>query len=107
MKAMWESNYETLVDALSDLNKKGYVEDFNLKNDCLSCNSIDMNIGPNDFTIDDVFRFDGATDPADESILYAISSERFGLKGVLVNGYGASSELLTAEMRLKLGHGNS
>ena len=41
-------------------------------------------------------------DVDDESILYAISSEKFLLKGLLVNGYGVSADALTQEMISKL-----
>ena len=49
-----------------------------------------------------VFRFYGPSDVDDESILYAISSEKYDLKGILVNGYGVSSDALTQEMVEKL-----
>lgn len=43
-----------------------------------------------EFKITEVHRFEGNTDPADEAIVYAIESKD-GIKGALVNGYGASS----------------
>jgi hypothetical protein len=49
-----------------------------------------------------VYRFEGESDPSDEAILYAISSEKHGLKGLLVNGYGVSSDPLTEAMVSKL-----
>jgi hypothetical protein len=54
------------------------------------------------FRIDEVFRFDVDTDPGDQAILYAISSEKYGLKGTLVNGYGIYTEALSNEILEKL-----
>ncbi|MEZ4906023.1 MAG: hypothetical protein R2822_31770 [Spirosomataceae bacterium] len=56
----------------------------------------------NEFEIDEFYRFEGQTDPADEAILYAISSDKYNLKGVLVSGYGIYTEPLTNEMLEKL-----
>ncbi|MBA3683133.1 MAG: phosphoribosylpyrophosphate synthetase [Bacteroidetes bacterium] len=95
-------NYDTLVEAINGLKKQGYTEDFNLKQNCIECRNGDYKIFHNEFHIDKFFRFEGNTDPADESILYAISSDKYKLKGVLVNGYGISSEPLTNEMLDKL-----
>jgi hypothetical protein len=40
--------------------------------------------------------------PSDQSILYAISSDKYQLKGVLVNAYGIYSDPVTDEMLEKL-----
>ncbi|MFZ1800332.1 MAG: hypothetical protein WAU24_10760 [Chitinophagaceae bacterium] len=39
-----------------------------------------------------MYRFEDASNPDDLSVLYAISSSKFGVKGVLVNGYGISAD---------------
>lgn len=95
-------NYETLTEAIEGLRKQGYVEDFNLKQNCIECRNGEYKVFHDEFHIDKYFRFEGQTDPADECILYAISSEKYKLKGVLVNGYGISSEAITNEMLAKL-----
>jgi hypothetical protein len=94
--------YDSLDQAIRILRTQGYTEDFNLKEDCLECEVREINLFPEEFHIEKVFRFYGASDPDDESILYAISSEKYQLKGILVNGYGVSSDLLTQEMVNKL-----
>lgn len=96
-------NYEpTLSETLNRLKAEGYTEDFNLSVDCVSCRSGELKIFPAEFQIDQFFRFEGQSDPADAAILYAISSEKYKVKGVLVNGYGVYSESLTNEMLSKL-----
>lgn len=95
-------NYETLTEAINGLKKQGYVEDFNLKQNCIECRNGQYKIFHDEFNIIKYFRFDGQSDPADESILYAISSEKYQLKGILINGYGISSVATTNEMLIKL-----
>ena len=59
-------------------------------------------MNPDEFQIDKFFRFEGASNPDDSSILYAISSEEHGIKGTLVNAYGIYSDAMTDEMLKKL-----
>ncbi len=94
--------FDTVSEAISELRKQGYAEDFNLKEDCLECRNGRFRLFANEFQVDDFFRFEGASDPSDSSIVYAISSESKGLKGVLVNAYGIYSDSLTDEMMEKL-----
>jgi uncharacterized Fe-S cluster protein YjdI len=91
-------HYETLSGAIAALKREGYTEDFNLRQNCIECGEGSFTIFHDEFKIDKFYRFEGDTDPGDESILYAISSDKYGLKGVLVNGYGVSTEALTDEM---------
>lgn len=94
--------YDTLSEGIAALRLQGYTEDFNLQPHCIDCADKELQLYPSEFEIDKVFRFYGPSDPDDESILYAISSESLGLKGILVNGYGVSSDALTQEMIEKL-----
>ena len=95
-------SYETLSEALKALKLQGYTEDFNLKNSCIECGGGKYNLTHDEFKIDKSFRFDVNEDPSDQSVLYAVSSEPHGIKGVLVTGYGIYSDDLTTEMLEKL-----
>lgn len=95
-------HYETLLEAIEALKLQGYTEDFNLQRHCLECRVKKIQLMPDEFDIDKVFRFYGPSDPDDESILYAISSSKHNLKGLLVNGYGISADIPTQEMVEKL-----
>ena len=94
--------YVTLSETMDDLRKQGYTEDFNLRQNCLECRNGQFKVFANDFKVDSFYRFEGASNPSDAAILYAISSDRYGLKGVLVNAYGIYSEPITDEMMEKL-----
>jgi hypothetical protein len=95
-------NYNNLVEAIEGLRKQGYTEDFNLNKDCIESNEGACKIFHDEFHIDKYFRFDGNTDPSEESIIYAISAHKHQLKGISINGYGTSSDDLTNEMLAKL-----
>jgi hypothetical protein len=95
-------SYDTLSEAITALRAQGYTEDFNLQQNYLVCRNGEYSLSPDEFHIEKTFRFEGATNPDDESILYAISSSKHDLKGVLVNAYGIYSEPLMDEMVKKL-----
>ncbi|WP_291721017.1 phosphoribosylpyrophosphate synthetase [Bernardetia sp.] len=94
---------DTLSETMNALKNKGYTTDFNLDKDCLVCTheGKEIHVYPQEFEIDDTFRFEGETNPADESVLYAISSEKHNLKGVLVNAYGVYANDTVGEMAKK------
>ncbi|MBX3162952.1 MAG: phosphoribosylpyrophosphate synthetase [Bacteroidetes bacterium] len=83
--------YDTLSEAVNDLVKRGYTTDFLIhgEKDCLICHSNSLELSQNDFVIDEVYRFEDMSDPSDESILFAISSEKYKVKGLVINSYGA------------------
>lgn len=94
--------YETVSGAINGLQARGYTLNLNLETDCLYCSEHDLKLHPEDFHIDEVHRFDGATDPADEAVVYAVSSEKHHAKGVLVDGYGVSAGAISPEILAKL-----
>ncbi|MEO8582387.1 MAG: hypothetical protein ABI415_01250 [Flavitalea sp.] len=55
-----------------------------------------------EFEIDKVYRFEGESNPDDSSVLYAISSPKFKLKGTLVNGYGIYADAASSKLVSKL-----
>lgn len=95
-------DFDTLSQAMNVLRDEGYVEDFNLKQNCLECRNGEYKVFHDEFKVDEYYRFEGMSDPGDSSILYAISSDKYKLKGQLVNGYGIYSESITDEMLDKL-----
>lgn len=91
--------YDSPVHAIEELKKRGYSEDFNLRDNCIVCNS--GKFGADEFEIKEVYRFEGDSDPGDEAIVLGIESSG-GVKGILVNGYGYSSEPMSDEIERKL-----
>ena len=94
--------YGTLSETINGLKEEGYTLDFNIRGDCLACLQNSTILSANDFEIDKVYRFEGESNPDDESILYVISSSKFDVKGLLVNGYGISSDNVSDALIAKL-----
>lgn len=94
-------SYDTLSEAINDLQANGYTYDFNLKPECLECVSLKIEIQPGDFNVDETHRFEGMSSTDDNSVLYAISSKD-GIKGLLVDAYGVYAENISETMRRKL-----
>jgi hypothetical protein len=95
--------YDTVVQAVQGLKQRGYTIDFNLEPDRLVCHKTPLSLGPADFEITEVYRFEGNSDPADEAAVYAIASAD-GSKGSLVTGFGISAEGIGTEMVEKLAY---
>lgn len=87
---------DTLSEVMTILRGRGYTDDLTLESSCLSCGECKLN--PDEFVIDKVYRFEGESNPDDEASLYAISSEKHGVKGLLVNGAGIYTDELTDDM---------
>jgi hypothetical protein len=94
-------SYSTLSEAINDLKKRGYKEDFNLRPECVECPALNLQWHPEKFTVDEYHRFEGMSNPDDNSIVFAISSDD-GMKGTLVDAYGVYSENLNDAMVRKL-----
>lgn len=87
-------HYATVSKALDQLNEKGFTCDFNLNNDAIKKN-------PEKFEIVHVYRYEGASDPGDEAVVYGIKSSS-GKKGVYVSGFSADSDSETSQILLEL-----
>ncbi len=59
---------------------------------------MNLKFKPTEFHVDEIYRFEGATNPDDRfCTLLAIRSST-GVKGILVDAYGAYSDSLSQEM---------
>jgi hypothetical protein len=76
-------HYATVIEALKILKEKGYAYDYNI-------NDKEIIDNPKDFTIEEIYRYEGETNPDDESMVYGIKSKS-GKKGVYVCGFAANS----------------
>lgn len=98
-------NYDTVSEAVNDLILRGYTIEFSLQSNCIYCRYNQTRLSPDAFAIDEVYRFEGNTDPADETIVYAVSSNDGSMKGTLVDAYGAyvdtASEELVSKLQIK------
>ncbi len=103
-KNMNRHSYDTASEAINDLIRRGYTTDFSLLNekDCIICKQTTLELSPDEFDIDEIYRFEGNTDPGDEMIVFGISSEAHHVKGILVNAYGMYSDSKTSNITRRL-----
>jgi hypothetical protein len=94
-------SYNSLLEAVNDLKKRGYTQDFSLKENGVCCVDLNIELHPEDFNVEEYYRFEGMSNPSDNSVVYAINSNK-GVKGVLIDAYGMYSENVTPEMTKKL-----
>lgn len=92
---------DTLSETMNALRDKGYVDDLNLLDDQIENRNINKRYPIEEFVVDEYFRFEGVSNPADNSILYAITTTD-GHKGMLVDGYGKSGGQVSEQMHNKL-----
>ena len=98
-------NYDTLTAAVEGLDARGYKYDFNLAGNGIESKELGLHLMPESFQIDEFYRFEGMTDPADSAVIYAIATLDGTLKGVLIDAYGVY-ENISPEMldKLKMHH---
>lgn len=83
---------KTLASCLNKLVLEGYTEDFKAGERGLLSLQHERIYEPQDITIVNFYRFEGASDPADNSILYVIETND-GVKGTLVDAYGPYADI--------------
>lgn len=94
--------YTTVSEAVNDLHQRGFTADFSFEDDHLNCAALTLKLHPHEFEVVETHRFEGPSDPADSSVVYAIESHG-GVRGVMVNAYGIYAESTSAELVKKLG----
>jgi hypothetical protein len=82
---------KTLTDCSNKLLKDGYSENFKVTESGLQALSKNKVYKPEEVHVLNFFRFEGESDPADMSILYAIETSD-GTKGTLTDAFGPYSD---------------
>lgn len=96
-----KESYSSLSVAITDLQQQGYTVDFNLVDDGLCCRDSKERWSPRHLNVVKYYRFEGKSDPADNTILYVIETND-GRKGLLLDAFGAESGSISTEMLEKL-----
>jgi hypothetical protein len=78
---------KTLVSCLNSLVRNGFEEHFKVTENGLKALRLNKYYAPKEVKVLNYYRFEGDSDPADNSILYAIQT-RDGLRGTLVDAFG-------------------
>jgi hypothetical protein len=83
---------KTLFSCINKLVLDGYTGNFNVTDKGLFSIENNKHYKPPEVHIVNFFRFEGASDPADSAILYAIELND-GTKGTLTDAYGPYSDV--------------
>lgn len=96
---------ETLSQAVNRLTAAGYRDDFRAEPGGLAAVGSHCLHEPEDLVIEEIVRFEGASDPGDEAIVFALRCEIHGTRGTWVVTFGPSVDPLDAEMVRRLSDG--
>ena len=78
---------KTLVSSVNSLVKQGFTEDYKVNEKGLKSIQTEKIYPPDEVKVLNFYRFEGSSDPADNSILYAIETGD-GKRGTLVDAFG-------------------
>ena len=84
----FKNGYDTLSQAIEDLQSKGYTVNYDLIEDGLTSKDLKKKWKAEELDVVKFYRFEGISNPGDNTILYVIESND-GNKGLLVDAYGA------------------
>jgi hypothetical protein len=92
---------ETVTEAVQLLEASGYESAFFLDDHGFNCRSCKLVHAPDRLVVDRTFRYEGASDPGDSTIVIAVRCPACGATGIIVSAYGPDAEpQLVALLRL-------
>jgi hypothetical protein len=84
---MSHKTYQTVAEAVRDLEQRGFTANFELIGKTFRAVESGKTFNPDDLTIVEHHRFEGASDPEELAVVYAIQAAD-GTNGILVDAYG-------------------
>ena len=98
---MKEPGYASEIDAIDDLRRRGYTANFQIRDNTLSEVTSGRMFRPGELAIVEHHRFEGASDPEDMSVVYAIESDD-GVRGIVVDAFGVYADPALADFLEKV-----
>ena len=84
------------VDIIEELTEMGFRNVFNIEDNCLFCKETNERYPAQKVALCGSFRFEGASDPDDSRILYAIETSD-GTRGTILDGFGIYGDPLISQ----------
>lgn len=82
----------TVVEEIEALRSRGYTADFSVTADgqlrCVTCEHTHL---PSDAVVESTARFEGASNPDDQAVVFGLRCGECGVRGVLVAAYGPTA----------------
>jgi hypothetical protein len=99
-----EIDSDTLSDAITTLRRLGFTHDFTAHDGMLRCEVCQREYSPSTAIVEKVVRFEGMTDPGDESILFALTlpCDHRGIYSVAYGTYTPTADVAVVRA-LRLG----
>ena len=79
--------YTNMLEAIEELKKRGFTGNFEFLDQTFRDVDSGRTFMADELTIVEHYRFEGASDPDDMSVVYAMESDD-GLKGVIADAFG-------------------
>lgn len=95
------NSYDTLVEAMEALKKQGYTHNFRISDKGLLVENNEIGFIADDVELHEFHRFEGNTNPADMSIVFAVQTNS-GEKGIVVDSYGVYGSEATSKFMNKV-----
>jgi hypothetical protein len=80
---------DTLSEALARLEARGFRESFRAEGGKLRALQADRTFAPSELVVEHVYRFEGASNPDDMAIVFALRSAAGDVRGTFTTEYGA------------------
>lgn len=87
---MSNHEYTSMTEALKGLKSRGFTTNFEFLHNTFCAVESGRTFTPKELAIVEHHRFEGISDPDDESIIYAIETND-GLRGTIADAYGVYS----------------
>ena len=104
---MSTTRYTNMLEAIQELKKRGFTTNFEFLDQTFRDVDSGRTFKAEELTIVGHYRFEGASDPDDMSVVYAIESDD-GLKGIVADAFGlyANPDLGGFLEKIKIREGN-
>jgi len=97
----FNNKYDTLSDASENLIKRGYTYNFQVNEKGKLTDNNKLEFESSEVILEEFHRFEGMSNPADSSILYAVKTKS-GIMGTVVDSYGADGSEITSDFMNKV-----
>lgn len=98
-----EMTAPTVVEEIATLRAQGFSADFSVTSDGqLRCDPCGHTLLARDAVIESTARFEGASNPDDQAVVFGLRCDDCGLRGVLVTAYGPTATAQEAAVLTEL-----
>ncbi|MGH7337576.1 MAG: hypothetical protein ACREI7_08365 [Myxococcota bacterium] len=101
-EASASARMETLHAAIARLQGAGYTADLLARPGGFLADRTGRILPPEELIVDEIVRFEGESDPADEAVLFALRARDGSVRGTCVTTFGPSADPVGAELIRRL-----